>query len=93
MTQRFIKWEHVDPERRQAGDLAVRLPVLLERPHRLLQVTAAGNAEDAARRPQTHEQVAADHDHASKRILNVSAAAGSPGGGDSTATSKPRRLV
>jgi hypothetical protein len=58
--------------------------MLLERPHRLLHVTAAGNAEAEMvkahpvraepvtgwrRRPQTHEQVAADHDHAAKQDL------------------------
>ena len=44
-TVRILEWKHVDAERRQAGDLAVRHTVLVEEPRRPLQVVAAGDAE------------------------------------------------
>ena len=83
-TVRIFEREHVNAKRCECGDLAVRDPALIEQPQRVLEVLAAGDAktemvkadpvrvETIARfrhRPQTHDQVAAGHDHTAEEDL------------------------
>jgi len=71
--------------------------VLIEQPDRLLQVLVAGDAETEmvagaiGRSPMI--RLPRLMTTPPNRTLNVSAAAGSSGGGDSTATWKPSRPV
>jgi hypothetical protein len=80
----IVEREHVDAEGGQPGDLAVGHAALVEQADRLFQVRAAWDAEaemvqahpirvEAVRvrghRPQPHDQVAADHDHAAEQDL------------------------
>jgi len=75
---RVLEGEHVDLERRHAGDLAVRDPRVVQQLHRAFQVGAAGDTEAEMvkpdpvgieavagwrHRPQPQQQVAADHDY------------------------------
>src|SRR6266851_9482452 len=78
---RIAELQNVDAERRQSSDLTMPHAALVEQPHRLLELGPTTHAEAqviephpilveaiAARRhrPQTHQQVAADHDASAK---------------------------
>ena len=108
MLIRVFEGQHIEAEPGQARDYAVGHAVLVEQPGRLLQVLAAGHAEAEMiqAHPIRVETVAGCAIGRSpiirlprimttppNRTRNTSSAAGSPGGGDSTATWKPSRLV
>jgi membrane protein len=79
-----LEGEHVDLERRQAGDLAVRNPRLVHQHHRAFQIGPAADAEAEMvkadpvgtepiagwrHRPKAQQQAAPDHDHAAEENL------------------------
>ena len=79
---RVFEGQHVDAERGQPRDHPMGHAVLVEQRGRLLQVLTAGHAEaemvqahpirvelvpGGRHRPQPHDQVAADHDHAAEQ--------------------------